>query len=83
MSNPISEDCSSRLHDYCTPCQCECHDYNNGFLLNKEECKALNYFLLLHGILMKEHEEQYIHILRLINGIPQFLDSLNATKSNT
>ena len=25
MSNPISEDCSSGLHDYCTPCQCKCH----------------------------------------------------------
>ena len=26
MSNPISEDCSSGLHDYCTPCECACHD---------------------------------------------------------
>jgi len=25
MSHPISEDCSSGLHDYCTPCACECH----------------------------------------------------------
>lgn len=25
MSNSISEDCSSGLHDYCTPCECDCH----------------------------------------------------------
>ncbi len=25
MSNLISEDCGSGLHDYCTPCECECH----------------------------------------------------------
>jgi hypothetical protein len=25
MSNPISSDCSSGLHDYCTPCECACH----------------------------------------------------------
>jgi len=25
MSNPISEDCSSGLHEYCTPCECVCH----------------------------------------------------------
>lgn len=25
MSNAITDDCSSGLHDYCTPCQCECH----------------------------------------------------------
>ena len=25
MSHPISEDCSSGLHEYCTPCECECH----------------------------------------------------------
>lgn len=26
MSNPISDDCSSGLHEYCTPCDCECHN---------------------------------------------------------
>ena len=25
MSHPITEDCSSGLHDHCTPCQCPCH----------------------------------------------------------
>lgn len=25
MSNHISEDCGSGLHDYCTPCECQCH----------------------------------------------------------
>jgi hypothetical protein len=26
MSYPVSEDCSSHLHEYCTLCECECHD---------------------------------------------------------
>jgi hypothetical protein len=26
MSNQISEDCSSNLHEYCTPCECPCHE---------------------------------------------------------
>jgi len=25
MSNEISEDCSTGLHEYCTPCNCMCH----------------------------------------------------------
>lgn len=30
MSNPISEDCSSHLHEYCTPCECSCHTTGTG-----------------------------------------------------
>lgn len=45
-----------------------------NFILTLDECKALNFFLRLHGGLMKEHEEQYTQILRLINGIGQFVD---------
>lgn len=41
MSNSISEDCSSNLHNYCTPCQCDCHEYNHGGHLTPEECYYL------------------------------------------
>lgn len=28
-----SDDCASNLHDYCVPCDCECHSVNLTFLL--------------------------------------------------
>lgn len=44
------------------------------FIISKEEARALEYLLKLHHGLMKQHEEQYIHILRLINGLDLFLN---------
>lgn len=38
MSNPITEDCSCGLHEYCTPCECECHEKTH---LNINELKTL------------------------------------------
>lgn len=71
MSNPISEDCSSGLHDYCTPCQCDCHGFGE---ITLEEARALNYLLRLHHGLLKESPKEYEQILRLINGLGQFVD---------
>lgn len=65
-----SEDCASQLHDFCNQCDCECH----GFSITIDEARALNFFLQVHGILLKDNPDEYLHILRLINGIPQFLD---------
>ena len=70
MSDPISEDCSSGLHDYCTPCQCNCHGFGE---LTLDEARALNSLLRLHHGLFREMPE-YIHLLRLINGLGTFLD---------
>lgn len=65
------DDCSSGIHDSCSGgCDCECH----GFLITIDEARALNFFLQIHGILLKDNPDEYLHILRLINGIPQFLD---------
>lgn len=44
------------------------------FLLTIDEAKALNYLLKLHNGLLKQNEEQYVQILRLINGLGTFLD---------
>ena len=70
MSNPISEDCSSGLHDYCTPCQCSCHGFGE---INLDEARALNSLLRIHHGLFREMPE-YIHLLRLINGLGTFVD---------
>lgn len=41
MSNRISEDCSSHLHEYCTPCECKCHKINSATVAEaKEELEA-------------------------------------------
>lgn len=45
------------------------------FNITLDEARALNFFLRLHCGLMKEHPEQYVHILRLVNGIGQFVDA--------
>ncbi len=45
MSNPISEDCSSGLHGYCTPCECVCHISTNTEF-TREECSHLLNILL-------------------------------------
>ena len=47
------------------------------FILTLDECKALNFFLRLHIGLLKEHPEHYTQLLRLINGIGQFVDKHN------
>lgn len=44
------------------------------FEITIDEAKALNFFLQIHGILLKDNPDEYLQILRLINGIPQFLD---------
>lgn len=64
MSNPISEDCSSGLHDYCTPCQCECHPIE---YLTKEELLVI-YNLLKHQYIDYENEPA-IKLIRKINDI--------------
>ena len=70
MSNLISEDCSSGLHNYCSPCQCNCHGFGE---LTLDEARALNSLLRLHHGLFREMPE-YIHLLRLINGLGTFVD---------
>ncbi len=68
------------LHDYCTPCQCTCH--NTEFGITIEEARALNYLIQLHHGLMKE-SEYYVHLLRLINGLGQFVDKHDESRTNT
>mgnify|MGYP006887589960 CR=1 FL=1 len=50
MSNWTTDDCSSGLHDYCTPCHCDCH----GTYLTKEETLAL-YEILKHQYINYEN----------------------------
>jgi hypothetical protein len=45
----------------------------NEFSLTLDEARALNKFLRVHYGLFKEQEE-YVHILRLINGLGFFVD---------
>lgn len=45
------------------------------FDITVDEAKALNYLLKLHNGLLKQNEEQYTQILRLINGLGTFLDT--------
>ena len=45
----------------------------NEFSLNLDEARALNSLLRLHHGLFREMPE-YIHLLRLINGLGTFLD---------
>lgn len=75
MSNEISEDCSSNLHEYCTPCECPCHktttDENSTTMYEaiaklKEamEVYTRNEFLQSRGVVDVWHElEQAIDAL--------------------
>ena len=68
MSNRISEDCSSHLHEYCTPCKCSCHDPT--FTL--EELQTL-YKLLEHQYIPYENEEAH----EVLNKIMKILKEYN------
>jgi hypothetical protein len=46
---------------------------DSHFLINKEEAIALNKLLQTHAGLFREQEE-YIYLLRLINGLNTFID---------
>lgn len=53
---------------------------NCMFRITLDEAKALNFFLKLHSSLLKEHPDEYEQLLRLINGLSQFIDSNEVKK---
>lgn len=50
------------------------------FELTLEECKALNILLKLYGGQLKQSPAEYEQILRLINGLNQFVDRFEQDK---
>lgn len=46
-----SDDCASGIHDFCGPCDCECHGVN----FTKEEVRGL-YKLLMHQYIPDSNE---------------------------
>lgn len=79
--------CDCQVYEVCRICQPERYDEiraerdkilsnieKSTFDITIDEAKALNYLLKLHNGLLKQSEEQYVQILRLINGLGTFLD---------
>jgi len=69
MSNKISEDCSSHLHEYCTPCECECHE-KNSIELDKETATEL--------LAMLSHQfvnHKYTRVHELIARLNKFIET--------
>lgn len=61
---------SHSLPDICCP--------NIGFEITLEEGQALNYLLRLHEGLLRQSPEHHIHILRLINGLGDWINRNDA-----
>lgn len=66
MSNRIHEDCSFGLHDYCTPCECECHV--PAFTI--EELRTL-YKLIEHQYISYEDSDAHAVINKIMKIIKE------------
>lgn len=53
MTNWLTDDCSSGLHEYCSQCQCSCH----GLQLDEREVRDLHeYFYKRAGFINYEED---------------------------
>lgn len=71
-----SDDCASNIHDFCNPCDCECHKKTE---FNIEEIRAL-WRLLSHYYIPYEDDEA-LKVVRKISRLLEENDELGARNS--